>query len=95
MGYYGIGFEISVEATYPIDEGKLESEAQYKISNCKNNSICNLINPCRDYILLLKISGMGTAFIFFSGQVQGALLLLLSEAFESPLTPEALEISVN
>ena len=24
MGYYGIGFEISVEATYPIDEGKLE-----------------------------------------------------------------------
>ena len=36
MGYYGIGFEISVEATYPIDEGKLESEAQYKISNCKN-----------------------------------------------------------
>ena len=22
MGYYGIGFEISVEVTYPIDEGK-------------------------------------------------------------------------
>ena len=38
---------------------------------------------------------MGTAFIFFSGQVQGALLLLLSEAFERDLTKEALEISVN
>ena len=22
FGYYGIGFELSVEATYPIDEGK-------------------------------------------------------------------------
>ena len=38
---------------------------------------------------------MGTAFIFFSGQIQGALLLLLSEAFETDLTPEAKEISVE
>ena len=38
---------------------------------------------------------MGTAFIFFSGQIQGALLLLLSEAFETDLTPEAKEISVK
>ena len=38
---------------------------------------------------------MGTAFIFFSGQIQGALLLLLSEAFETQLTPEALAKSVN
>ena len=38
---------------------------------------------------------MGTAFIFFSGQIQGALLLLLSEAFETDLTPEAKDTSVK
>ena len=37
---------------------------------------------------------MGTAFIFFSGQIQGALLLLLSEAFEMDLTPAAKDKSV-
>ena len=26
FGYYGIGFELSVEATYPIDEGKFQYE---------------------------------------------------------------------
>ena len=36
---------------------------------------------------------MGTAFLFFSGQVQGALLLLLSGLFENiwPLPPEVLD----
>ena len=40
MGYYGIGFEISVEATYPIDEGKLESATQYNIHNYNNLIVC-------------------------------------------------------
>ena len=33
FGYYGIGFELSVEATYPIDEGKFQYELGLIFSN--------------------------------------------------------------
>ena len=32
FGYYGIGFELSVEATYPIDEGKFEHKLNRTIA---------------------------------------------------------------
>ena len=38
--------------------------------------------------------GTGTAFIFFAGQIQGALLLMLSSAFEQELEKEAKLIAV-
>ena len=38
--------------------------------------------------------GTGTAFIFFAGQIQGALLLTLSSAFEKELDKEAKLIAV-
>ena len=38
--------------------------------------------------------GTGTAFIFFAGQIQGALLLTLSSAFEKELEDEAKLIAV-
>ena len=36
FGYYGIGFEISVEATYPIDEGNSKINSYDKKSNGLN-----------------------------------------------------------
>ena len=34
-------------------------------------------------LILIQLVGTGTSFLFFSGQIQGALLLLLSGVFET------------
>ena len=54
FGMYPIALELSVEATYPIDES------------------------------------IGTALIFLSGQLQGGILIFVSEMLELPLGGEAL-----
>ena len=59
FGYYTMGLELNVEATYPVDQV------------------------------------MGTAMIFASGQIHGAIFILISSALEKPLTTEAKLIQVQ
>ena len=90
FGYYGIGFELSVEATYPIDEGKF----QYELSRTLAKSTYRLYIDNININTNINNIGTGTAFIFFAGQIQGALLLTLSSAFEKELEVEAKLIAV-
>ena len=94
FGYYGIGFELSVEATYPIDEGKFGYQLSRAIAIRRYNFwyYC-VILILYQYLFTYNI-GTGTAFIFFAGQIQGALLLTLSSAFEKELDKEAKLIAV-
>ena len=58
FGMYPIALELSVEATYPLDES------------------------------------LGTAMVFLSGQLQGGVLVFLSQMLEQPLDKEALQLQV-
>ena len=58
FGVYPLGLELSVEATYPLDEAT------------------------------------GTVLIFFSGQIQGAILVILSGFMAQDLSPYEATIEV-
>ena len=93
FGYYGIGFELSVEATYPIDEGKFQYQLSRAIVIRRYNAVVYVLKVQLKYWYTYNI-GTGTAFIFFAGQIQGALLLTLSSALEKELDQEAKLIAV-
>ena len=63
FGYYGIGFELSVEATYPIDEGKVKYVLQ---EYYKRNRNCITVKYQLRFTLNIYRNGNFVSFLFRS-----------------------------